>query len=92
MSGGPARRALGAAVTAAVLACLAPAAARACAVCFGSADANMTEGMNAGILALLGFVGLVQVGFIALFLRFRHRSKRLKEQRDSLHLIRGGLS
>ena len=52
----------------------------------------MTAGMNAGILALLGFVGLVQVGFIALFLRFRHRSKRLKEHRDSLHLIRGGLS
>jgi hypothetical protein len=76
----------------AVLAGLAPAAARACAVCYGAADSNMTEGMNAGILALLGFVGLVQVGFVALFLRFRHRSKQLQERRDSLHLIRGGLS
>ncbi len=79
-------------LAAAALAALTPAAARACAVCFGAADSNMSEGLNAGILALLGFVGLVQVGFIALFLRFRHRSKRLKEHRDSLHLIRGGLS
>ena len=92
MSGTPARRALGIAVVAAALACLAPAASGACAVCFGASDANMTEGMNAGILALLGFVGLVQVGFIALFLRFRHRSKRLEKQRESLQLIRGGLS
>ena len=75
-----------------VLALLVPAVARACAVCFGAANSNMTEGMNAGILALLGFVGLVQIGFVALFLHFRHRSKRLEEQRDRLHLIRGGLS
>ena len=80
------------ALLALVLAVLAPAVARACAVCFGAANSNMTEGMNAGILALLGFVGLVQIGFVALFLHFRHRSKRLKEHRDSLHLIRGGLS
>ena len=76
---------------AAVLAAVAPSAARACSVCFGAADSKLTEGMNAGILALLGFVALVQVGFIALFLRFRHRSKKLAERRDSLHLIRGGL-
>ena len=75
-----------------VLAAVSPAAARACAVCFGATDSSMTEGMNAGILALLGFVGLVQVGFIALFLHFRHRSRRLDEHGDSLHLIRGGLS
>ncbi len=81
---------IGRGLLAAVLAAVTPAAARACAVCFGAADSNMAEGMNAGILALLGFVGLVQVGFIALFLRFRHRSKRLREHRDSLHLIRGG--
>ncbi len=80
------------ALVTAVLAALTPAAARACAVCYGAADANLTAGMNAGILALLGFVALVQIGFIALFLRFRHRSKRLQERRDSLHLIRGGLS
>ena len=81
-----------AALATAVLTVVMPAAARACAVCFGAADSNLTEGMNAGILALLGCVAVVQVGFIALFLRFRHRSKRLKEQRDSLQLIRGGLS
>ena len=52
----------------------------------------MTEGMNAGILALLGFVAVVQVGFVAMFLNIRHRSKKLREQRDSLQVIRGGLS
>ena len=76
----------------AALAALAPAAAEACAVCFGAADSKMTEGMNAGILALLGFVGVVQIGFVAMFLHIRHRSKKHREQRDSLHLIRGGLS
>ena len=48
------------------------------------------EHENAGILALLGFVALVQVGFVALFLRFRNRAKKLAERRESLHLIRGG--
>jgi len=76
----------------AALAALAPAAAEACAVCFGAADSKMTEGMNAGILALLGFVAVVQVGFVAMFLHIRHRSKKLEERRDSLHLIRGGMS
>ena len=80
------------AALAALVATLAPAAARACAVCFGAADSKMTEGMNAGILALLGFVALVQVGFVAMFLRIRHRSRKLQERRDSLHLIRGGPS
>jgi hypothetical protein len=79
-------------LVAALLAALAPTAARACAVCFGGADSSMTEGMNAGILVLLGVIGFVQIGFVALFLRFRHRSKRLEERGDSLHLIRGGLS
>ncbi len=84
--------AIRAGVLAAFLAAVAPAVASACAVCFGGADSNLTEGMNAGILFLLGVIGLVQIGFIALFLHFRHRSKRLAEHCDSLHLIRGGMS
>ena len=75
--------AIGRGVLLAALLALVPAAARACAVCFGASDSKLTEGMNAGILALLGFVALVQVGFIALFLRFRHRSKKLAERRDA---------
>ncbi len=78
-------------LVAVALAALMPASVRACAVCFGAADSAMTEGMNAGILALLGVVGVVQVGFVALFLRFRQRSKRLRERRESLRLIQGGL-
>ncbi len=80
-----------AAVTAAALAALAPRAATACAVCFGAADSAMTHGMNNAILALLVIVGLVQIGFVVLFLRFRQRSKRLRERRESLHLIQGGM-
>ena len=80
-----------AAAVAALLVALAPAAARACAVCFGAADSSMTEGMNAGILALLGVVGVVQIGFVAMFLHIRHRARTLQERRDSLQVIRGGL-
>ena len=65
-----------------------PQLAAACAVCYGEVDSAMTEGMNNGILALLGFVAVVQVGFVALFLRFRHRSKKLADmQREP---VRGG--
>ena len=69
---------------------LAPAAAEACAVCFGAADSKMAEGMNAGILALLVVVVVVQIGFVAMFLNIRHRSKKLEERRESLRVIRGG--
>lgn len=62
----------------------------ACAVCFGAPDAPMTTGMNNGILFLLATIGAVQVGFVALFLSFRRRSKRLEERRAQFQLIEGG--
>lgn len=72
----------------ALLASAAPAAA--CAVCFGAPDDAMTEGMNNGILVLLGTIGLVQVGFVALFWKFWRRAKRLAERRARFQLIEGG--
>ena len=64
--------------------------AEACATCFGDPDSAMSQGMNNGILALLGFIGVVQVGFVALFASFIIRSRRLRERKDRFRLIRGG--
>ena len=44
-----------------------PDSARACAACFGKSDSAMAQGMNAGILALLGVIGLVLVGAASFF-------------------------
>ena len=68
----------------------APGEAEACATCLGDPDAPATKGMNKAILTLLGVVGTVQVGFVALFWQVRGRAKRLRERRDGFHLIDGG--
>lgn len=70
-----------------------PAVGEACAVCFGGVDSPMTKGMNNGILSLLGVLGVVQIGFVALFIRLRQRSRQLsqlKEAREAFRLIDGG--
>lgn len=64
--------------------------ASACAVCYGGADDAMTQGMNNGILTLLGVVGVVQIGFVAMFVSFWRRGKRFRDQRDKFQLIDGG--
>ncbi len=66
--------------------------AQACAVCYGAADSPMTKGMNNAILFLLSIVGVVQVGFVALFVSIRRRTRRLQQQRDRFQLIEGGAS
>ncbi len=66
--------------------------AQACAVCYGAADSPMTQGMNNAILFLLSIVGFVQVGFVALFVSIRRRTRRLQQQRDRFQLIEGGAS
>lgn len=67
-------------------------AASACAVCYGAADDAMTRGMNNGILTLLTVVGIVQVGFVAMFYSFWRRGKRRQDQREKFELIDGGAS
>ncbi|HVR43539.1 MAG TPA: hypothetical protein VMS56_08845 [Thermoanaerobaculia bacterium] len=70
---------------------LAPAgSAMACGVCYGDADSPMTEGMNNGILFLLGIIGVVQVGFVALFWNFRKRARQIQARKESFRLIEGG--
>jgi hypothetical protein len=39
----------------------------ACAACFGKSDSKLAEGMNAGIMALLGVVGAVLFAIAAFF-------------------------
>ena len=66
-------------------------AAFACPVCFGPADSSMTKGASAGIWVLLGVIGFVQLGFVALFVTFWKRARDLRKRRESFHLISGGV-
>ena len=73
-------------VAAMLLITLAP-VAFACPVCFGSPDDPMIKGVNNGIWVLLSLVGLVQIGFVALFWSFWRRAREQKRFRDSLRVI-----
>lgn len=59
----------------------------ACAVCWGAPDDPMVKSVNKGIYVLLGIVGFVQIGFVALFYSFWRRAKEQKRFRESLHVI-----
>ncbi|MCH7824892.1 MAG: hypothetical protein IH849_08835 [Acidobacteria bacterium] len=83
-----ARFAVAVLIAVAVLGAVEP--AMACPVCFGESDSPMAQGMNNGILLLLGVIGTVQVGFVALFVSFRRRGKAVQERKDSFEVIRGG--
>jgi heme/copper-type cytochrome/quinol oxidase subunit 2 len=65
-------------------------AANACPVCFGG-PSSISKGMDSAIFFLLTIVGLVQVGFVALFWSFRRRAKELQRRREQFHLINGGV-
>ena len=65
-------------------------AAMACPVCFGNPDSPLTKGANNGILFLLGIVGLVQIGFVALFVSFWRRARAMRKLREQFHVIQGG--
>ena len=77
-------------LTALVAMIVLPDVAHACTVCLGDPDSAMAQGVNNGILFLLGCVALVQVGFLALFWSFRSRARRLQRRRDQFSLIEGG--
>jgi hypothetical protein len=56
-----------------------PADLLACAVCLGNTDSSLRDGMNAGILALLGFALFMIVSFAAFFVYLWRRSKAAAE-------------
>ena len=61
-----------------------------CPVCYGAPDDPLVKGMSNGILTLLGFIGFVQIGFVALFINFYRRARQIRQHRESFHLIQGG--
>ena len=54
-----------------------PTNAQACAVCYGAADDPMVRGMNSAIFFLLGAIGSILLGVIALTIYFARRAKRV---------------
>jgi hypothetical protein len=50
----------------------------ACAVCFGDPNSPLTQGAKAGILVLLGFIGTVLGGIVAVTLFWIRRAKMLE--------------
>lgn len=51
--------------------------AMACAVCFGDPDSSMVKGATAGVLVLLGVIGVVLAGFVGTGLFWMQRNRRL---------------
>jgi hypothetical protein len=64
--------------------------ASACPVCYGTQQTPLTKSASNGVLFLLGIVGSVQVGFVALFISFWKRTKALQQKRDQFQIIEGG--
>ncbi len=64
--------------------------ALACSVCWGAPNDPMVKSVNKGIYVLLGIVGFVQIGFVALFWSFWRRAREQQRFRESLHVIEGG--
>lgn len=51
--------------------------ALACATCYGASDSPLAQGMNWGILVLLGFIGTVLTGVVAFFIHVGRNAARL---------------
>lgn len=77
-------------LTAAAVIAIAP-AVMACPVCYGDPNSPMAKGMNNAIIFLLGLVGVVQIGFIALFWTWWRNSAKLRKRRDEFRVLAGGV-
>ena len=49
----------------------------ACAVCFGAPESKMVQGMNAGIMVLLGFILFVLTCIASMIYHFWRKNKEL---------------
>lgn len=78
------------AVIAILAALLIPQIAHACPVCFGNPDSPMTKSASNAVWFLLGIIGFVQIGFVALFISFWRRARAMKKFREQFHVIQGG--
>lgn len=61
-----------------LIALAAPQSASACAACYGASDSPLAQGMNWGILTLLGVVGTVLFGITLFFVHVGIKSARLQ--------------
>jgi hypothetical protein len=55
---------------------LAPAGARACAVCMGGNDTNLAPAMNAAIFMMLGCIGFILLSLMAFIIFLARRAAR----------------
>jgi hypothetical protein len=60
-----------------------PAAAEACATCFGASDSDMAQGMNAGIVSLLVVLAFVLSSVTAFFVFLGVRCARRSDGAES---------
>ena len=68
-----------------------PSIAHACPVCFGDPNSPMTKSTTNAVWFLLGIVGFVQIGFVALFVTFWRRARAMRKFREQFHVIEGGV-
>jgi hypothetical protein len=64
-----------------------PSKALACTVCIGNTESLLRDGMNAGVLALLGFALFMMVTFAAFFIYLWRKAKAVEssQQGDPVH-------
>jgi hypothetical protein len=63
---------------------LAPASLLACAACYGQSDAPMAQGMNWGILSLLGIIVTVLGGVAAFFISLARKAAQFAHAPETL--------
>ena len=61
----------------------------ACSVCYGDPNSAMTQGTQAGVLVLLGVVGVVLTGFGSLLLFWIRRAAQLEAVEEASQTIPG---
>jgi hypothetical protein len=71
-------------LTVLVLLALSPDRALACAACFGQSDSPLAQGMNMGIFALLGVVGVVLSAVAGFFIFLARKSARTQAHDPSM--------
>jgi hypothetical protein len=59
--------------------------ALACATCYGASDSPLAQGMNWGIITLLGVVGSVLFGITAFFVHIGIKSARMNAAAPAQH-------
>jgi hypothetical protein len=68
-----------------------PVIANACPVCFGDPASPLTKGATNAVWFLMGVIGFVQIGLVALFVTFWRRARARDKFREQFHVIEGGV-